>query len=55
MGLYTFVASNLTSSDESREAFEDWKKYDDAQENFCEPEGWYLSFVYNTSTSCKHW
>lgn len=26
-------------SDASKEAFEDWKKHDDAQDNFCEIEG----------------
>lgn len=26
-------------SDASKEAFKDWKKHDDAQDNFCDLEG----------------
>ena len=30
---------NLTLTDENLKTFEEWKKYDDAQDNFCELEG----------------
>lgn len=30
---------NETLTDENLKTFEEWKKYDEAQDNFCEPDG----------------
>lgn len=30
---------NTTITDENLQTFESWNKYDDAQDNFCEPDG----------------
>ena len=30
---------NTTLTDDNLKTFEDWRKFDDAQDNFCDPEG----------------
>jgi hypothetical protein len=30
---------NETISEENLKTFEEWRKYDDAQDNFCDPDG----------------
>ncbi len=34
---------NKTVTDENLKTFEDWKRFDDAQDNFCEPDDEYDS------------
>jgi hypothetical protein len=33
---------NETITDEHIKTFEEWNKFDEAQDNFCEPDGMYL-------------
>jgi hypothetical protein len=36
---------NDTITDENLKTFEAWKEYDDAQDNFCEPDGTAFEFA----------